>query len=209
MNSTRPLGYNLKIMRLSLGKSQDAMAELCGISLRLYQGLETGKGNPTISTLNRIATTFKKTASDLLRLTIIKTELKQEDFIKKFKSEFENISVAARLQNLDGVVLWTNKTSKAIDNITSLPLDLMENLPEHSKVLLRSQLECERRGLILPYLNSITNKDGKEIILRYYPVHIIPAQSFTPFFSAVYFTFPREDCEANYYKFCETLINCR
>ncbi len=45
-------------MRLALGMTQEAFGRLYGLSRRQVMELETGKANPTVDTLSRIATSF-------------------------------------------------------------------------------------------------------------------------------------------------------
>lgn len=210
MNCIKPLAYNLKLFRQNKGLTQDAMALECGISLRLYQKLESGLGNPTLGTLDLIARTFRKTTSDLLRLNVVRTPLSPEQFQNKIEMHFAEKKVAIRIRNLTGLVLWGNKESESIlnDKLFNYPFNVMETLPEHSKVLLKSQLECESRGLVLPYLNSCSPYNGDEVFIRFYPTAILPKTGSTPYYCVVYLTSPKEDCEANYYNFCEKLLRC-
>ena len=45
----------LKQRREGLGVTQDRLAELAGVGLRTLKAIESGKGNPTLSTLSRLA----------------------------------------------------------------------------------------------------------------------------------------------------------
>ena len=45
----------LKERREALKVTQDYLAELSGVGLRTLKGIESGKGNPTIETLNKLA----------------------------------------------------------------------------------------------------------------------------------------------------------
>ncbi|MBI1768390.1 MAG: helix-turn-helix transcriptional regulator [Bacteroidetes bacterium] len=45
----------LKERREVLGVSQDHLAELAKVGLRTLKGIESGKGNPTFETLNKLA----------------------------------------------------------------------------------------------------------------------------------------------------------
>lgn len=44
----------LKLLRKTLGKSQIEYAEMVGVSKKVVVDFELGKGNPTITTLNRL-----------------------------------------------------------------------------------------------------------------------------------------------------------
>lgn len=45
----------LKNRREELGVTQDHLAELAGVGLRTLKEIESGKGNPTFETLNKLA----------------------------------------------------------------------------------------------------------------------------------------------------------
>jgi len=45
----------LKDRREALKVTQEYLAELSGVGLRTLKAIETGKGNPTIETLNKLA----------------------------------------------------------------------------------------------------------------------------------------------------------
>jgi transcriptional regulator with XRE-family HTH domain len=45
----------LKDRREALKVTQDYLAELSGVGLRTLKAIESGKGNPTIETLNKLA----------------------------------------------------------------------------------------------------------------------------------------------------------
>ncbi len=45
----------LKARREQLGVTQEQLAELAGVSLRTIKALDSGKGNPTLSTLVKLA----------------------------------------------------------------------------------------------------------------------------------------------------------
>jgi transcriptional regulator with XRE-family HTH domain len=45
----------LKARRKMLGVTQEHLAELAGVGLRTLKDLESGKGNPTVTTLSKLA----------------------------------------------------------------------------------------------------------------------------------------------------------
>lgn len=61
----------LKNRRETLKINQDYLAELSGVSLRTLKAIESGKGNPTFETLNKLANVLGME----LKLEIKKTEL--------------------------------------------------------------------------------------------------------------------------------------
>lgn len=48
----------LKERREMLGVTQEHLAELAGVGLRTLKAIESGKGNPTFKTLNKLADTL-------------------------------------------------------------------------------------------------------------------------------------------------------
>ncbi len=66
--SLEEITSEFKLRRIALAVTQENVAELSGVSLRTIKEFESGKGNPTFATLNKIA--------DVLGLEI-KLELKQ------------------------------------------------------------------------------------------------------------------------------------
>lgn len=58
----------LKRERLALGLSQEKFAEKVGISMRSVSLLETGKQQPTLTTINNIAKALEIKPSELLAL---------------------------------------------------------------------------------------------------------------------------------------------
>lgn len=50
--------HQLKERRETLKISQETLAELSGIGLRTLKQLESGKGNPTIATLQKLSETL-------------------------------------------------------------------------------------------------------------------------------------------------------
>jgi transcriptional regulator with XRE-family HTH domain len=58
----------LKQERLATGLSQEKFAEKVGLSMRSISLLETGKQQPTLPTLNRIAKALDIKTSELLKL---------------------------------------------------------------------------------------------------------------------------------------------
>jgi transcriptional regulator with XRE-family HTH domain len=54
-SSTMHLGGIIKERRKNLRITQDTLADISGIGLRTVKQLELGKGNPTLDTLDRIA----------------------------------------------------------------------------------------------------------------------------------------------------------
>lgn len=54
MNNETPIGEQVRERRKALGISQRDLSELAGVSLHTLSDLESGKGNPTIATLERV-----------------------------------------------------------------------------------------------------------------------------------------------------------
>lgn len=54
MNDGTPIGERVRERRKALGISQRDLSELAGVSLHTLSDLESGKGNPTLATLERV-----------------------------------------------------------------------------------------------------------------------------------------------------------
>jgi transcriptional regulator with XRE-family HTH domain len=64
----KSFSHVLKQERLATGLSQEKFAEKVGLSMRSISLLETGKQQPTLSTLNCIAQALNIKTSELLQL---------------------------------------------------------------------------------------------------------------------------------------------
>ncbi|MBK9192723.1 MAG: helix-turn-helix transcriptional regulator [Crocinitomicaceae bacterium] len=51
----KPLIETIKARREALRVTQEALAELSGVGLRTLKQFESGKGNPTLSTIQKLA----------------------------------------------------------------------------------------------------------------------------------------------------------
>lgn len=60
-------GANIRRRRECLGLSQAQLAKAAGVDSSMICKIETGKSQPSLRTLDRIATALGTTASDLLR----------------------------------------------------------------------------------------------------------------------------------------------
>lgn len=49
------LGQRIRSRRLTLGLTQQSLAEIAGLSVHGLSNLESGKGNPTLAVLNHLA----------------------------------------------------------------------------------------------------------------------------------------------------------
>lgn len=60
------LVHNVRALRQEAGLSQAELADRVGVSQTWISRLELGQGNPTLSTLNRLAEAFDVRIADLL-----------------------------------------------------------------------------------------------------------------------------------------------
>lgn len=67
MDMRRLVGRNFARLRNERGLTQDAVAELSGLSQQYLSGLERGRRNPTIITLFELANVLGVSHIDLLR----------------------------------------------------------------------------------------------------------------------------------------------
>lgn len=49
------VGSHIRARRLTLGLDQQSLAEIASVSVHALSDIESGKGNPTLSVLNRLA----------------------------------------------------------------------------------------------------------------------------------------------------------
>lgn len=54
MNNVTPIGEQVRARRKALGISQRDLSEIAGVSIHTLSDLESGKGNPTLGTLEQI-----------------------------------------------------------------------------------------------------------------------------------------------------------
>ena len=67
MNIYEQLGMRLRFLRTQKHLSQEDVALEAGINKNYYSDLERGRRNPTLKCLDRIATSFNITLSELLK----------------------------------------------------------------------------------------------------------------------------------------------
>lgn len=61
------VGSNVRRCRLSLGMTQEELAEAAGLSQQYISGLERGRRNPTVVTLWELSRPLKVEPADLLK----------------------------------------------------------------------------------------------------------------------------------------------
>lgn len=79
------LNNKLKQVRAALGHSQEQMAGLLGVSRPTYAEIEKGKGEITISSLNRLSEKTGISISSLLAGEEMVVEAKNQEALKKYK----------------------------------------------------------------------------------------------------------------------------
>jgi transcriptional regulator with XRE-family HTH domain len=52
--NTEAIGDTIKQRRIQLAVDQKSLSEICGISVHALSNIESGKGNPTITSLNLV-----------------------------------------------------------------------------------------------------------------------------------------------------------
>ena len=67
INESEKLGNNLKKIRTEKGLSQVDIARELGVSRGFVSNIESGKRNPTLSTLTRLATALGVSTNELLK----------------------------------------------------------------------------------------------------------------------------------------------
>ncbi len=202
---------NLRFHRDELDLTQKEVAKLTGVSYRLIQEIESGTGNPTLETLFKIAFAFKISVKDLLSLSYLRIAKGDTEFLDRYKASFKSERTAVGLRNLEGVILWGNKSAEKINGGISFqngPVDMIESLSGDGAGLLRNQMAAEKNGFAYPYTMARKNpKTGEIIFLRCHPTLILASKGRSPAFISVYLSSILEDCEANYFEYCSRLMS--
>jgi transcriptional regulator with XRE-family HTH domain len=211
--SLRVLSYNLNFCRSELGMTQNELARKARITVRSYQNIEAGKGNPTLRTVGALAEALQLTSSRLLSLDRYRlTRESVDECLTKFAHLFEDLKIGASIRTFDGVLLYRNKKFKDQFNLAEDKnghVDLLSVLPSGAKEILRNQLSSERRGFNAPYVNFGNDaQTGERLYFRFYPCLILPPKGRDPLFSAMYMTEISQDSHSHYYQFCKTLLKC-
>lgn len=61
------LGQTVRSNRKSIGYSQEALADLCGVDVRYLGGIERGQENPSLKVIVALASALRVPPSDLLK----------------------------------------------------------------------------------------------------------------------------------------------
>jgi transcriptional regulator with XRE-family HTH domain len=206
------ISYNVRLYRQRNGISQEAMAKEAGLSPRLFQSLEYGTGNPTVSSLYGVARVMGINLSDLMHLGLIQIDCDPDEFLAILKKAFSKSRCAFGARNFEGVILWGNDAAAAplgkSRGAFEKPFDLMTELPPSGREILRAQLEGERRGIAKPYTNTFPVGAGELLARRYYPTLVYLSDAKTCAYSLVYMIDSRDDCEERYYEYCALLFEC-
>ncbi len=201
------LSYITKYYRQKLELTQKAMADHCGLSFRLYQKIESGNVNPTISTLDKIASSLQITLCRLLNLQFIKIKTTPEKYLDIFKETFEHQEIAVGIRDLEGVIIYGNMAAASLQKRDfSSRCDLLKHLTPEAAEVLKAQLQSEKNFMVQPYINS-NYLDGKLTYFRFHPCLVLPQKGKTPVFVVTYITLAEKESEKNYYTFCNLLIN--
>lgn len=207
----RILSYNLRIQRAGLGLSQLEVAEKCGISLRLYQSMESALANPTLASLDQVSRIFKITIGNLLRMQILYTKAAATEFKRIFNKHFCSEELPALLRSPEGNILYANTAAQSVLGIqdpSGLEKNLVELLTPPSKEVFESMLESEKLGLAQPHISFVQYNSDSIVPLKFYPVLIYPVRGSRPIFIATLLLPVSLDIEERYYSYCELLLNC-
>jgi len=206
------LSFNLKLLRLERGLTQNDIAKMSKMTVRTYQSIEAGSANPTLSTIQALSNALEITSSRLISLDYFRLNQEINEFTKKFSEKFEKLDIAINIRTLDGKIIYRNDKFK---QTISFPaerdgsVDLLKLLPNGAKEILRCQMASERSGLATPYVNfGNYTKTNERLYFRFYPCLILPLKGRSPILTAVYATEITEDSYKNYFKFCNYLISC-
>lgn len=205
----KTLAYNLRFIRAERGLTQDQVAQSAGLSHRAYQQLESGSGNPSLESLDRLSRFLKIEVSSLLRLNRVRIPIpNQDEFVASLKSALNQAKIICHFR-ADVKTLWVSEEAEKFYGRSDLPgtATVYENLLRPAlQTLLRSQVDCEARGYVQPYQSLFPYPDGREIVLRLYPTLVYPFRGTIPAFAVVYAVDAAQDCDQKYFEFTGVLI---
>jgi hypothetical protein len=163
-----------------------------------------------LSSIDRIARSVMVPLDDLLRLKRLHTARDWQDVLSELEKSFDKSKLAVGAHTLDGVILWGNRRMRALhdDLYPETPFDILNLLPTPARETFKFQVDCERRGVVQPYINVTQNKAGENLCRHYYPTNICTGRMPEPQFNVVYAASSAEDTLANYDEFCRQLLEC-
>lgn len=206
-NCIRILAYNIRERRKILGETQEYVAEKAGISYRAYQSLESGRGNPSIKTLEALASFYKLTVSRLFELTMVRTQ-HLHFFALQIKKNFADAKSAVYMWDMEGTILWGNHAYREITGITDVfPFDMMRRLSPPLKEIFRCHLDAQKRGLVHPLVKIIEAKDGDRQMIRTYGIIVCEKNYSYPTINIGHASPSSSDSEAFHYDFCEKILD--
>lgn len=206
------LSFKLKLLRSERGLSQNDVADMAKMTLRNYQNIEAGIGNPSLTSIYALAEALEVTTCKLLSLDYFRLNYSIDEFVHEFDVKFKNVKVAVNLRTLDGKIVYRNdkfKKALILPEEKDGTVDLLSVLDTGAREILRNQLSSERNGMTSPYVNFGYDAVSKEkLYFRFYPCLILPPKGRSPIMTAAYMTEISEDCQKNYFLFCKHLIEC-
>lgn len=111
------LGEKIKLLRKQKGLTQNELGKLCGMADSAIRRYESGRGNPKLETLKKIATNLDVSVDFLLPDSFIEDEIKQsEDELQYYLENNINIPLE-KYENLEDFL--NLKKDKQIDAITT------------------------------------------------------------------------------------------
>lgn len=205
------LASNLVFLRNQRGLSQFEITKKSKVSLRLYQLLEAGQGNPSLETLCALAFTLQVNVSRLIYFCTLRLKTEPIVFIENYKETFAGKRYHSALRTIHGEFIWMNKNTPLLFSKESL-LDHSESLlnlqPPTMSDLLQVQIDAEKLGMFMPYY-LYYQSDKLETQGQYwsfYPIAVFPNQGKKPALFALYLNRHGINTDSNYYDYCANLL---
>jgi transcriptional regulator with XRE-family HTH domain len=207
------LAHNVRYFRDARGHSQEELAQLSGVSLRILQDIEKGRANPSLETVAAIADGLKVLhyqLSAMHHLRLLGDE-DREHFLAKFRATFETSTFPVGIREVDGPLLWGNETASRVrGHDTSKPSETLPmSLSNETRGVLKAECRAEKYGRAYPYTVAAKNeRTGDLSYLRVFPTLIYPKNGKTPLLVALFSCDIEDGIEQHYFDFCVKLLQC-
>jgi putative transcriptional regulator len=206
------LANNLRHYRDLKHLSQDELASKAGISLRLLQQIESGKGNPTLDTAIALSASLELTGMQLFSLENVRLEVDEVEFLSRYRKAFLNSPYGVTLRNFAGTGIWGNRWLSKVHGGAPLdagPFSLLDLYEPDARAFFERLVELENKGQVRPYTVLFKQTKRKELIpLRSQPAVVFTRDGRARVFIALFIQELGTESEPDYYDFCAKLMDC-
>lgn len=206
------LSYNLKLLRKEKNLTQEELANKANISFRTYQQIESGDSNPTLNTVDSLAEALGISFGCLLKLSKIRTNLSQKNFIDIIKNNFDDYPVQLGIRTFDGNSHWANQLVRTkFPNVLKWPVNVSEFYKDKPEIqdLLRAQYLTEKKGIALHYtLKNPASSQADVLFSRVAPILIYLNKDELPTMSLVFASLVDNTFDKKFNLFSTKLLNC-